>query len=258
MNTKIKITKKINPKKTILLVGLPGIGLVGKIAIDYLIKQTKATKIGEIYSDSFPPSIQTRNSIIKMINDEIYYLKTEENDFLFIAGPVQPTLDFKVGSSQEHYEFAETIIEKLKDYNISEIYTLAGINIGDERIEKKPEIIVAGTNKKIIEETTKYGAKQDKKEGLISGIAGLLIGIGKMNGIEGACLMGETNSRLVYGDHGAAKKVLDLIIKKFNLKIDMKGIDKETKNIEKAFQELSKKIQETQEKQEEGKPTYVR
>jgi len=88
------------------------------------------------------------------------------------------------------------------------------------------------------------------------------LGLGKGNGMDGACLMGETNASLVYGDHGAAKKVLELLSIKFGWKIKMEAIDQESKNIEKAFTQLAKQIEEQQQavsdKPGPGGLSYVR
>ena len=243
MATKIFVLKKLSIKDATVLVGLPGIGLVGKIAVDYLLKQFKPEKIAEIYSDSFPPSVHTKGSKIMMIKDELFYLKKGKKEFLFFAGPVQPTLDFKTGSSKEHYEFAETMINFFKSLNVSEIVTLAGVNVAEERMNRKPEVIVAGTDDKVVDIWVKAGAKKEKKEGLIAGAAGLLVGLGKLRRMEGACLMGETNPQLIYGDHGSAKKVIEILSKKFGFKINMKSIEKETKEIEKQFNELNKQLE---------------
>jgi hypothetical protein len=242
MPTKIFVLKKISIKDATVLVGLPGIGLVGKIAVDYLLKQFKPEKIAEVYSDSFPPSVHTRDSKIMMIKDEIFYMKKGKKDFLFFVGPVQPSLDFKAGSSREHYEFAETMVNFFKSLNVTEITTLAGVNVAEERLNRKPDVIVAASDEKTIESWVKAGAKKDKKEGLIAGAAGLLIGLSKLRSIQGACLMGETNSQLIYGDQGSAKKVIEVIAKKYGFKINMKSIEKETKEIEKQFNELNKQL----------------
>ncbi len=239
MPTRILVTKKTNLKEAVLIVGLPGIGLVGKIAVDYLLKQFKTEKIAEILSDSFPPSVHTKDSKVFLIKDDLFHFNYKGKDFLFLAGPVQPTLDFKVGSSHEHYEFSETLVNYFKGIGVVEIITLAGINVGDNRLNKKPEVIVAGTEESVVELWKKFGAKEDKKEGLISGAAGLLVGIGRLHSIKGACLMGETNPQLVYGDHGSAKQVVELISKRFNFTVKMKSIEKEAKQIEKTFKELT-------------------
>src|SRR3989338_7083955 len=244
MATRIQFSKKLKLKNAVLFTGLPGIGLVGKIAVDYLLRQFKAEKVAQIHSDFFPPSVQTENGLLDLIKDELYYFSYEGADYLFLSGPVQPALDSKYGSMQEHFEFAGTIVGTLKEIGLVEICTLAGINIGEARMHSEPRVIVAATNKKKLEEWKKAGAFSDKPVGLISGVAGLLLGLGKEQGIDGACLMGETNARLIYGDPGASKKVIELLMKKYGFKVDMAKMDSEAREIEKSFAELSKQFED--------------
>jgi uncharacterized protein (TIGR00162 family) len=259
MPTKILVLKKLALKDAVLLVGLPGIGLVGKISVDYLLKQFKTEKVAEVLSDSFPPSVHTKDSKIFLIKDDIFHFNFKGRDFIFLSGPVQPTLDFKVGSSHEHYEFAETLVGFFKSIGVSEMVTLAGINVGENRLNKKPEVIVAGTDDEVLDSWKKVGAKEDKKEGLISGAAGLFVGIGKLHGIKGACLMGETNPQLVFGDHSSAKQVIEVLSKKFGFKVKMSTIEKDSKQIEKAFKELSTHLEPQNEEEKcEGGLSYVR
>jgi len=259
MPTKILVLKKLALKDAVLVVGLPGIGLVGKISVDYLLKQFKTEKVAEVLSDSFPPSVHTKESKVFLIKDDIFHFNFKGKDFVFLVGPVQPTLDFKVGSSHEHYEFSETLVSFFKSIGITELVTLAGINVGDNRLNKKPEVIVAGTDDEVLASWKKFGAKEDKKEGLISGAAGLMVGVGKLHGIKGACLMGETNPQLIYGDHGSAKQVIEIISKRFGFSVKMKSIEKESKNIEKAFKELTSNLApQMEEEKMDGNLSYVR
>ena len=259
MVTKVKFLKKLRLKKAVLFTGLPGIGLVGKIAVDYMLRQLKAEKIAEITSDSFPPSVHTKNGLIDLIKDEIFYFKNKSSDFLFLAGPVQPALDARGFSMAEHYEFAQAIVDELGKVGVTEIYTLAGLNIGDKRIAFEPKVIIAATNKQLLSDWKKFGVIADRPEGLISGAAGLLLGVGKDQGMEGACLMGETNAKLIYGDQGSAKKIIELLVKKYGFKIDMGKIEKEAKEIEASFSQLAKQLEGTQEEEapQQGL-TYVR
>lgn len=257
MGTKVKFLKNVKFKEAVLFTGLPGIGLVGKIAIDYLLRQVKAEKIAEITSDSFPPSVYSKNGIVGLIKDEFYCFEHKGKSFVFLVGPVQPALDARASSMNEHYEFATTIIGSLKDKGLSEIYTLAGINVGEKRMYGEPNVIIAATSKKILSDWKKFGVISDRPEGLISGAAGLVLGLAKEEGIEGACLMGETNARLIYGDHGAAKKILELLVKKYGFKIEMDRIEKDAKEIENAFTQLSKQFEVQDDKPENGL-SYIR
>ncbi len=243
MATTIKFLSKKQFKSAVLLTGLPGIGLVGKIAADYMIRQLKPEKIAEIHADFFPPSVQTNNGIVELIKDELHYASLNGQDFIFLSGPVQPALDGR-GPMDEHFEFSRQIISTLKERGVVEVCTLAGINVGEKRMQGEPGVVVACTSKKKLDEWKKLGATSERPIGLISGVAGLLLGIGREEGIEGSCLMGETNAHLVYGDPGAAKAVVEMLIKKYGFAIEMKEMEKESKEIEKAFSQLSKQIDE--------------
>lgn len=258
MSTRIMILKKKKFSKPVLLVGLPGIGLVGKICVDYFLRHFKTELIGEIYSDAFPPSVHTKGSLIEMISDQLYAFKFKDRHFLFLAGPVQPSLDMRAGAGEEHYDFAESIVDVVKKLGVKQVYTLAGINIGDKRLGTKPGVVVAATSKKILQEFKEVGAKVDKKEGLISGAAGLIVGIAAQHDIEGACLMGETNARLIYGDHGAAKALIEMLVKKFGFQVDMKSIERDAKSIEETFKKLASKFEEVEDKMPADGPSYVR
>lgn len=250
--------KKLN--KPILFTGLPGIGLVGKIAVDYMLKQFKAKKIANIYSDSFPPSVYIEDGVLELIRDELLFYRFKNRDFLFLAGPVQPALDVRFSSLRDHYEFAETIVKTAKALGVKEIYTLAGINIGEARMHRNPNVVIAATDNKVLEDFRKLGAKVNVRGGLISGAAGLILGIGKKRGIKGACLMGETSDKLIYGDHGAAKKIIELLVKRYGFKINMQAIAKEAKHIDKAFKQIVAELSARREEipKPEESPTYVR
>src|SRR3989344_9330212 len=169
--TKVRFLKQNKFNDAVLFTGLPGIGLVGKITVDYLLKQFKAEKIAEVTADFFPPSVQTSSGIIELIKDEIYYYEFEGKDYLFLSGPVQPPLDTRSSSMEEHFEFSRAIIDSLKARGLGEVCTLAGINIGERRMQAEPRVIVASTSKKKLEEWKKLGAVNDRPVGLISGVA---------------------------------------------------------------------------------------
>ncbi|MFH1587973.1 MAG: PAC2 family protein [Candidatus Diapherotrites archaeon] len=258
MATKINFLNGKGFENAVLLTGLPGIGLVGKIVVDYLIKELKPKKVGEIISDSFPPSVHTTKGVLELIKDEIYFYELKGQKFLFLSGPIQPALDAKSSSGKEHYEFAGKIVSEMKAKGVSQIITLAGINIGEKRVSKAPGVVAAATHKDVLQEWISLGADSNKGEGLISGAAGLILGMAKVHGLKGACLMGETSIRLVYGDPGAAKTVLELLNKKFRFPVDMDKIKKESVEIEQAFTELTKKLEKATEQEDNDELSYVR
>ncbi len=59
MATQIRFLREVKAKEAVLFTGLPGIGLVGTIVVDYLRKQLTAQTVAARTSDSSPPSVPT-------------------------------------------------------------------------------------------------------------------------------------------------------------------------------------------------------
>jgi len=243
------LKKKLN--NPIFIAGLPGIGLVGKIAVDYLVSELKPKPVlfAKVYSDSFPPAVHAKNSILEIIHDEIYVYSSNKRDYLFLVGPVQPALG-NLPNSQDHYDFSERIADFAKKTGTKEVYTFAGLNIGDQRMKSKPKVACVASDestKSILEKKKLTNIYFDKnnKDTLISGVAGLLPGIVyKKYNIPGVCLMGETDSKLTYGDPASAKEILEITLKIFpDLKLDLKSILESAKKIEESFSKMEKDIE---------------
>ncbi|HRS42998.1 MAG TPA: PAC2 family protein [Candidatus Diapherotrites archaeon] len=264
MVTKIDVIKQQKLKNPVMLVGLPGIGLVGKIAIDYLVSelQPKSNVYATIVSDTFPPAVHAKSSLLELISDKIYLYKGKSRDFLFVAGPVQPNLT-NLSNSQEHYEFSAKLAEFAKKQGVKEIYTFAGLNIGEKRLNQKPRVLAVSSDKDTKERLRKKKIKNiifDDTQGntLISGVAGLLVGVAYYNHkISGCCFMGETDQKLIFGDQGSARSVVGAICALFDFKVDMKKIDIKAKKIEESFKEIQKEIKEIAKKKEEP-VSYIR
>ena len=76
MSFNIKSLKKINMKNPILIEGLPGIGNVGKVAVDFMIESLSADRIMEIQSNSFPNSVfVNEENLIDLPKIELYHKK---------------------------------------------------------------------------------------------------------------------------------------------------------------------------------------
>lgn len=264
MVTKIDVKKQQKLRNPVMLVGLPGIGLVGKIAVDYLLNELKpkANVYATIVSDTSPPAVHAKSSMLELISDYVYLFKGKSRDYLFVAGPVQPNLTSAL-NSQEHYEFSEKIADFAKKQGVKEIYTFAGLNIGEKRLKQNPRVLAVASDKETKEKLNKKKINNvifDDTQGdtLISGVAGLLIGIAYYNyKIPGCCFMGETDQKLIFGDQGSARAVVGVICEFFNFKVDMKKINTQAKKIEESFTEIQEKIKELQKKKEEP-VSYIR
>ena len=253
------ILEKVNLNKPIVFIGLPGIGLVGKIAIDTIVKKTKAKKIGAIKGSFFPPVVFVEDSgRVRESSDQVYHCKIKNQDFLFIVGDFQPNLN-SIESFPSHYLFAKGLSQFLKKIDAKEIYSFAGINVGDARITKIPELYFA-VNKFAKSDKLKTKLKPVAKNTTISGIAGLILSESEKFDLAGTCILSETSAK-IYGDFESAKALLLFVQDFFEIKIDMKEVEEEAKKISQAFKQVIKelkKITDSATQEPQTKPTYVR
>jgi uncharacterized protein (TIGR00162 family) len=119
------------------------------------------------------------------------------------------------------------------------IYTLGGYGVG--KIVDNPRVLGSATHKEVVEELKKYGVVFGEANGSIIGAAGLLLGLGKIRKMSGACLMGETHGG--YVDAKSAKSVLSVLIKILGPKVDLNKFDERVKESEKFMKRMEREIE---------------
>jgi uncharacterized protein (TIGR00162 family) len=243
------IEEKPKLKNPIFIEGLPGIGNVGKLAVEHLIDSINAVKFAEIYSKDFPHQVFINlDGTIKLVNNEFYYWKAKklgQRDLILLTG------DYQALSSNGQYELSEKILDIAQEFNVKEMYTLGGYGLGHEI--KDPKVLCATTDKDLVKIMKKYGAvfKKNEPGGGIVGASGLLLGLGEMRGIKGVCLMGETPGYLV--DPKSAKAVLNILTKITKIELNLSALEQKAKEIEYIAQQLREMESPPKEKSEELK-----
>jgi uncharacterized protein (TIGR00162 family) len=217
----------------VLLVGLPGIGRVGHLAAAYILNKLDHELVMEFYSEYFPPQVVVENGSLRLIRNQLFYVRADK-PFLLLTGDSQV-----VGNSPpEHYVYAEALLDSILPLGVKEIYTMAGIDRGASRFTEFPGVTVAATDEDILNKFKELGAKVDSG-GAITGAAGLLLGLGTLRGVKGACLMGETSAQLtMHGDPSAALSVIRLLFTYLGIEFDYSDLEKASEN----FEELLKKM----------------
>jgi uncharacterized protein (TIGR00162 family) len=224
IETTIIEKKKIKMNKPILIEGLPGIGLVGKIAADLLIDELKAEKVAEIYSPHFPHQvIMQKNGVMRMIKNRFYHVKGKKNDLLILVGDVQAV------TSEAQYEVTGKMLDFAQKKGVTLTITLGGYGTG--KTHDKPRVFGIVSNKPMVEVYKKYGIIFGESKGSIIGAAGLLLGMGKLREMPGICLMGETHGGFV--DPKSAQSVLEVLGKLLEIKVDVKKLEARAKESEK-------------------------
>ena len=242
MSTKIVELKKPRLKNPIFIEGLPGVGNVGRISAGYLVEELKAVKFAELYSSHFMPFVLLqKGSDVHVLKNEFYYWKPKgrtgkrgQRDMIILIGDSQ-SID-----PEGHYEIVEEILKYIKKFGVKEMITLAGLGVGEKK--DNPEVIGAVNDPKLVKKYRKYGIKfaTSDKVGTIVGASGLLLGLGKTDGIDGLCLLGETSGIPLIPDPKSAEAVLNTLTKILDIKVDTSKIQKKVKEMEDFIKRMEK------------------
>ena len=244
-----EVPKSSNP---VLVCGLPGSGYVGKLAADHLVSTFNLKKVAEYASPTFPPQVSVKeDGTVDPPKGDLYYAAANRRRGLFVfTADTQPT------TSEGEYELSDAVVKFAKKCGVKRVYTLAAYITGS--FSKSPRVYGTGTSKEMVGLLSRNGVTL-MKDGGISGMNGLLIGMAALRGLEGACLLGETSGYVV--DAGASKAVLELLSKVLELPIDTSKLEEkaeETRKVISQLQAMADQARETVPKpSREQRPGYI-
>jgi uncharacterized protein (TIGR00162 family) len=254
-DTFIKETTKAELNNPILIEGLPGLGLVGKIAIRYLVKQLKAERFARLYSPHFPYFVLvSKKGSVRLLSGSFYSWRSDNgrSDLILFTG------DSQAQTVEGQYEISDRLLDFARKHNVKMIVTIGGYRI---ETKDKPKVVAAATNQGLLGNALQSGAIIGPSGSPIVGTAGLILGMAHFKNIEAVCLLGETRGYLP--DPNAAKSVLEVLRNMFKFDLDLKGLDDEIAKAEKMVTRLQKieekralQAEETR-KEEDKKTTYI-
>jgi uncharacterized protein (TIGR00162 family) len=246
----IEISEKPKLNDPILIEGLPGIGFVANIAALHLISEFKAKRFAEIVSASFQDFAVTNESGgARSPVNELYYCKRDDGgrDLIIWYGNTQALTTFG------QYELCGKIMDIAEELGCRCVISIGGFK--KDEVQSVPVIYSAATDLETMKETLDLGTKV--MVGHIFGIAGLLIGMGKLRGVKGFSLLVDTLG--MYPDANAAKHALALVGKYLNLDIDLSKLDATTEQTKKVLESfgLIRNVAEEKKKEEQQMRWFI-
>jgi len=238
--------------KPVLVCGLPGSGYVGKLAADHLVSTFRMKRFAEYAGESFPPVVEVRaDGTAEQVKGELYFGQAKRGKDLFVfTADAQPT------TSEGEYELSDAVIRLAKKCGVKQVYTLAAYITGS--FSASPKVYGSATSKAMLDSISSMGVTL-MKDGGISGMNGLLIGMAALRGLEGACLLGETSGFVV--DAGASKSVLEVLSRAVGFPIDTSKLKKKAEETEKVISQLQAMSEQSQETspqpRRETRPGYI-
>ena len=240
------------PVNPVLVCGLPGSGYVGKLAADYLVTAFKAKRIAEFHSGTFPPHVNINEEGLAMrLKGELYHAVTgQRSDLLVFTADAQPT------SSDGEYHLAESVLKKAKELHTEMAFSLAAYITGN--FAKERRVFGTATSASLLPRMSENGVLI-MREGGISGMNGVVVGMAKLKGIEGVSLLGETSGYLL--DPAASHSVLESLSRILGIKIDLASIEERAKEAQQVFGQVLRMtepgVEESSAPRDERKPGYI-
>jgi uncharacterized protein (TIGR00162 family) len=241
-----------SPVNPVLVCGLPGSGYVGKLAADYLVTVFKAKKVAEFYSTSFPPHVNVNeDGVAFKLRGELHCAQTgQESDLLVFTADAQPT------TSDGEYQLTDAVLREAKQLHAKLVFSLAAYVTGT--FVKERRVFGTATSSEFLPRLSRNGVRI-MKEGGISGMNGIIVGMAKLHGMEGVSLLGETSGYLL--DPAASHSVLESLSQILGLKIDMTSIEERAKEAQQIFSQVQRMTEQNAEEvrgtREEGRPGYI-
>lgn len=233
-----------------LIIGLPGVGNVGKIVTDYAVENLCADEVGRFYVD-MPPMVFPSAFGVVFPSIKLYYKRLGRGDFLFVTGDYQPR-------DNKCFEFCAELIKFFKQVGGKEMVVLAGAAFPQEN--KKPKIFCVSNKPKLFKKykglysgiTPAYGTL-----GPIVGVAGVLLGLAREEGIDATSFLIETSDEFVSPQ--SVRTAVLLLNKLIPSKLDSRAIETSIGEMQEEAEEFKKFLREEErllgevEKSEKGK-----
>jgi proteasome assembly chaperone (PAC2) family protein len=204
--------EKIKVPGAVLIEGLPGVGLVAKAAVAYLLVKLGGRRICRFYSPFFPSVGYVRDGkVLPYFAD--FYLVESPRPLILLYGNAQPSTYYG------QHEFCQRVIEVAADLGVSSVITLGGY--GKDQVSDPRVIYLSSTSEESVRRALE---KIDAVpyEGQIVGAAGLLILMAGGLGMENMSLLIEAGDMIP--DYLATRRGVEVLVKLLDLDLEIGDI----------------------------------
>ena len=213
-------------KNPVIFAGFVGAGLVGTIAVDYIINKLNMKEIGFLRSKHLPPSTVFMQGRLRHP-----FRLYANND-----GSICVIICEIIINREGLYTIASTILDWAEKKGSNEIVILDGV--ASDKHDKKAFCAAEVDLCRVMEE---HGIKMIP-QGFITGISGGILNECLIRKIHGVTLLAKANDRVP--DTLAAVTLIDAIKNVYGIKVDTKELKKQKNQIGYELKELSNKYSE--------------
>jgi len=236
--------EKAGLENAFVITGFPTVGLVGTIAGRFVVDTLKLRMVATFLSDYFPPlSVVSHFEPLPPVRVYAGEKKCGPNE---MCNQLVVILSEFSPPPAMLRPLANKIIEWCNKNKCETIVCIEGFNLGE--MKEEVPLMGVGSTEKAKDLFEKYNVGP-MKEGMVSGLSGILLYEGRRKNFDVSCLLAGTHAN--YPDAKASAKILEVINEMLpEIKIDPEPLYKEAEAIE---QQIKAHIKEAQ----PSKPMYA-
>lgn len=211
----------------VLLEGLPGVGLVGKVAVDHLVEELESQPVRRIHSEYFPPAVSVDESgTATLASLTLHAVETDGRDLLVLAG------DSQAQESTGQYRLAAAVLDVAAEFDAGTVIAIGGYGTGEQVEDHRVLGAVPEGDDALREQLEAAGVRFEREDapGSIVGMSGLLVGLASRRGVESSGLLGLTSGYHV--DPASARAVLEVLQAAFGFTVSLETLDEQAERIQ--------------------------
>ena len=194
-------------KDAVLVQGLPGVGLVAKAAVAYLLDKVKNVRVCRFMSPDFQNIAFIRDGLIIYSFADLFLAKTQR-PLLLLYGNAQPSTSFG------QHEFCDKLMGVCVNIGCSFVLTLGGY--GRQETAEERKLYCSSTREQVLK---KYLPMINGSvfSGQIIGVAGILLTEAERRNIDNLSVLAETFGAAP--DFEGARRAVEAVVKLADLDI---------------------------------------
>lgn len=211
-------------ERKVAVVSFPGIGSVGKVAVDYLISYTNSRMIMTLPFSGFPPQVLIQDGVARLFTLDVFSTE-ERDDIILLTSDAQPLEVLGMN------RLAGEVLRELREMGVRDVVTLAAY------VGAVHENVVGTATDAAAVELLKNAGIAVMPSSIIGGMNGIIAGMAPLYGLRGFCILGTTSGdRLV--DLKAARNLLLSLKNLLQMEIDVSQLEIEEEEEEEEAPEV--------------------
>ncbi|WP_435097026.1 proteasome assembly chaperone family protein [Halarchaeum sp. P4] len=228
----------------VLVEGLPGVGLVGKIATDHIVDQYDMELVASVDCEGLP-EVAVYDEDDYTARPPVRLYADEERDLLALQADIPVN---RVAAA----EFADCVTDWVMDVGATPLY-LSGFPTQNEDPSHVPEVfgVATGDGSDFL---TEHDVETPPEQGVVGGPTGALVNRAEVNELDGVGLVVESDPQ--FPDPAASKQLIDKGIEPIaDITVDTDTLVEQAEEIREQKEQLAQRMQQaSEEESSQAKP----